>query len=155
MNLKNSLIISDMELQDRVISAFLDYHVITVKYTGDKQNNYTSKKTNKKKRHCHWQHYTNASGILILKVHILTVIKRFPPTCLPSIAPRISLKVELNSPMKSCFPLESQSQTMHWRDKREKKIRAHFSSNKKQALLKKKNQQKTQKYDMHTIECVI
>lgn len=49
MNLKKSLIISDMELQDRLISAFLDYHVITVKYTGDKQNNYTSKKTNKKK----------------------------------------------------------------------------------------------------------
>lgn len=50
MNLKNSLIISDMELQDRVISAFLDYHVITVKYTGDKQNNYTSKKTTTTKK---------------------------------------------------------------------------------------------------------
>ena len=36
-----------------------------------------------------------------------------PRTCLPSIAPLISLKVEVNSPMKSCLPLESQSHTMH------------------------------------------
>lgn len=35
-------------------------------------------------------------------------------TCLPSIADRISLNVAWNSPMKSCFPFESQSHTVHW-----------------------------------------
>ncbi len=35
-------------------------------------------------------------------------------TCFPSIADRISLNVAWNSPMKSCFPFESQSHTVHW-----------------------------------------
>lgn len=38
-------------------------------------------------------------------------------TCFPSIAPLISLNVEVNSPMKSCLPLESQSHTMHCKRK--------------------------------------
>lgn len=40
-----------------------------------------------------------------------------PPTCFPSMAPLISLKVEVNSPIKSCLPLESQSHTMHCKTK--------------------------------------
>lgn len=61
---------------------------------------------------------------------------RVPLTCLPSMAPRISLKVELNSPMKSCLPLESQSQTMHWGGKGAENKREHFSSARKQVSVK-------------------
>lgn len=40
-------------------------------------------------------------------------------TCLPSCSALISLKVVWNSPIKSCFPLESQSQTVHWNTHKE------------------------------------
>lgn len=41
-------------------------------------------------------------------------------TCFPSMADFISLKVVWNSPMKSCFPLESQSHTVHYNKNRRK-----------------------------------
>lgn len=44
-------------------------------------------------------------------------------TCFPSMADFISLKVVWNSPMKSCFPLESQSHTVHY-NKNRRKIRS-------------------------------
>lgn len=50
-------------------------------------------------------------------------------TCLPSIADRISLNVAWNSPMKSCFPFESQSHTVHWM-LREEHNRLKFNINK-------------------------
>ena len=44
-------------------------------------------------------------------------MRGLPRTCFPSITPLISLNVEVNSPMKSCLPLESQSHTMHCKRK--------------------------------------
>lgn len=87
-------------------------------------------------RQCHLLYDRIVWGTLLYRDSILRLLRWFPLTCLPSIAPRISLKVELNSPMKSCFPLESQSQTMHWGDKVEKNKSAHFSSDREDILLK-------------------
>lgn len=87
-------------------------------------------------RQCHLLYERIVWGTLLYRAYLLRLLEWFPLTCLPSIAPRISLKVELNSPMKSCFPLESQSQTMHWRDKGQKNKTTHFSSDWKEILLK-------------------
>lgn len=47
-------------------------------------------------------------------------------TCFPSMADFISLKVVWNSPMKSCFPLESQSHTVHYNKKQKCKKANHI-----------------------------
>lgn len=49
-------------------------------------------------------------------------------TCLPSCSTLISLKVVWNSPIKSCFPFESQSQTVHWNRHRETTDKCRHSS---------------------------
>lgn len=57
-------------------------------------------------------------------------------TCLPSIADRISLNVAWNSPMKSCFPFESQSHTVHWRKGYEKWTKATIKTDLFSVLMK-------------------
>lgn len=132
--LEKTLSIAGMDVQGRLLFAFSDYHVqITVKPMGEMN---TATNFGEMMRQCYLLYYRIVWGTLLYKTYILRLLGWFPLTCLPSIAPRISLKVELNSPMKSCFPLESQSQTMHWGDKREKNKRAHFSSDRKRVTLK-------------------